>query len=113
MAPQNKLSAAECAGILSALNSPGFVDLAPMQVYTKLLDQEIYLGAVLLGRVFSPSVLLQKAPCVLQVANGETAVCPAGGRHHPNSSDCLAPTAVRPVASKNRYVPKSLTGFSR
>jgi putative transposase len=37
--PQNKLSAAERGGILEALNSPEFVDLAPMQVYTKLLDK--------------------------------------------------------------------------
>jgi hypothetical protein len=44
--PQNKLSAAERAVILAALNSPGFVDLAPMQVYTKLLDQGIYLGSL-------------------------------------------------------------------
>jgi putative transposase len=29
------------AETLSALSSPEFVDLAPMQVYTKLLDQEI------------------------------------------------------------------------
>lgn len=42
--PQNKLSAAERAEILAVLNSPEFVDLAPMQVYTKLLDQGIYLG---------------------------------------------------------------------
>ena len=42
--PQNKLSAAERAEILAVLNSPGFVDLAPMQDYTKLLDQGIYLG---------------------------------------------------------------------
>ncbi|MHA7156218.1 IS3 family transposase [Arthrobacter sp. TMN-50] len=46
VAPQNKLSAAERAEILAALNSPGFVDLAPMQVHTKLLDQGIYLGSL-------------------------------------------------------------------
>ncbi|QQQ64391.1 hypothetical protein JHQ56_19155 (plasmid) [Paenarthrobacter ureafaciens] len=44
--PLNKLTAAERAEILSALNSPEFVDLAPMQVYTKLLDQGIYLGSL-------------------------------------------------------------------
>lgn len=44
--PTNKLGAAERAAILSALNSPEFVDLAPMQVYTKLLDQGIYLGSL-------------------------------------------------------------------
>ena len=35
--PQNKLTAAERAENLSTLNSPEFVDLTPMQVYTKLL----------------------------------------------------------------------------
>jgi putative transposase len=44
--PQNKLRATERAEILAVLNSPGFVDLAPMQVYTKLLDQGIYLGSL-------------------------------------------------------------------
>ena len=44
--PKNKLSAAERAGILLALNSPEFVDLAPLQVYAKLLDEGIYLGSV-------------------------------------------------------------------
>ena len=44
--PQNKLSTAERAGILAALNSPEFVDLAPMQVYTKLLDEGVYLGSL-------------------------------------------------------------------
>ncbi|MCU1531706.1 MAG: Mobile element protein [Arthrobacter sp.] len=32
--------------ILAALNSPEFVDLAPVKVYTKLLDQGIYLGSL-------------------------------------------------------------------
>lgn len=44
--PKNKLSAAERAGIVAALNSPEFVDLAPAQVYTKLLDEGIYLGSL-------------------------------------------------------------------
>lgn len=44
--PKNKLSAAERAEILAALNSKEFVDLAPMQVYTKLLDRGIYLGSL-------------------------------------------------------------------
>ncbi len=48
---RNKLSAAERAGILTALNSPEFVDLAPMQVYTKLLDEGIYLGSLSFYRV--------------------------------------------------------------
>lgn len=45
-APPNKLSTTERAEILSAVNSPEFVDLAPQQIYTKLLDQGIYLGSV-------------------------------------------------------------------
>lgn len=44
--PANKLSVAERAAILAALNSPEFVDLAPMQVYTKLLDAGVYLGSL-------------------------------------------------------------------
>jgi transposase InsO family protein len=44
--PPNKLSTAERAEILAALNSTEFVDLAPQQVYTKLLDAGIYLGSV-------------------------------------------------------------------
>ncbi len=46
VAPPNKLSPAERAEILAALNSPEFVDLAPLQVYAKLLDEGIYLGSV-------------------------------------------------------------------
>lgn len=44
-APPNKLSAMERAEILTVLNSPEFVDLAPQKIYTKLLDQGIYLGS--------------------------------------------------------------------
>lgn len=44
-APPNKLSAMERAEILTVLNSPEFVDLAPQQIYTKLLDQGVYLGS--------------------------------------------------------------------
>lgn len=43
--PPNKLSVVERAEILAALNSPEFVDLAPLQVYAKLLDVGIYLGS--------------------------------------------------------------------
>lgn len=39
-------SPAERVEILSTLNAPEFVDLAPMQVYTKLLDRGIYLGSL-------------------------------------------------------------------
>jgi putative transposase len=45
-APPNKLSPTERAEILAVLNSPEFVDLAPLQVYSKLLDAGIYLGSV-------------------------------------------------------------------
>ena len=44
--PANKLPLAERAAILAALNAPEFVDLAPMQVYTKLLDVGVYLGSL-------------------------------------------------------------------
>ena len=44
--PPNKLSLAERAEILAALNSPEFVDLAPMQVHTKLLDAGVYLASL-------------------------------------------------------------------
>ncbi|MHA7245176.1 IS3 family transposase [Paeniglutamicibacter antarcticus] len=44
--PPNKLSSEERAEILDALNSRTFVDLAPQQVYAKLLDEGIYLGSV-------------------------------------------------------------------
>lgn len=41
----NKLSTQERDRILEVLNSPQFVDLAPTQVYTKLLDQGMYIGS--------------------------------------------------------------------
>ncbi|MBP2413754.1 transposase InsO family protein [Arthrobacter stackebrandtii] len=44
--PPNKLSPAERTELLAAVNSPEFVDLAPQQVYTKLLDVGVYLGSV-------------------------------------------------------------------
>lgn len=44
--PPNKLSPAERAAVLAALNAPEFVDLAPMQVYAKLLDAGVYLGSL-------------------------------------------------------------------
>lgn len=44
--PANKLSRAERAAVLSALNAPEYVDLAPMQVYAKLLDLGTYLGSL-------------------------------------------------------------------
>lgn len=44
--PPNKLSVAVRAEILAVLNSTEFVDVAPLQVYVKLLDAGIYLGSV-------------------------------------------------------------------
>lgn len=44
--PPNKLSVEERSEILAALNSERFVDLAPQQVFTKLLDEGTYLGSV-------------------------------------------------------------------
>lgn len=44
--PPNKLTATERAEILAVLDSDQFVDLAPQQVYTKLLDEGTYLGSV-------------------------------------------------------------------
>lgn len=44
--PPNKLSPVERVAVLAALNSPEFVDLAPMQVYAKLLDAGVYLGSL-------------------------------------------------------------------
>lgn len=45
-APPNKLSVVERAAILDVLNSPECVDMAPMQVYAKLLDDGLYLGSL-------------------------------------------------------------------
>ena len=45
-APPNKLSNAERAKILEVLNSDEFIDLPPLQVYTKLLDEGTYIGSV-------------------------------------------------------------------
>jgi len=45
-APPNKLTPAERGAVLAALNAPEFVDLAPMQVYAKLLDAGVYLGSL-------------------------------------------------------------------
>jgi putative transposase len=45
-APPNKLSEAERQRILSALRSPGYCDLAPAQVWARLLDDGIYLCSI-------------------------------------------------------------------
>ena len=45
-APPNKFSVVERAAILDVLNSPECVDMAPMQVYAKLLDDGLYLGSL-------------------------------------------------------------------
>lgn len=44
--PANKLSLLERAEILKVVNSPEFVDLPPIQIYAKLLDEGIYLGSI-------------------------------------------------------------------
>lgn len=44
--PPNTLTTAERAEILAVLDSDRFVDLAPQQIYIKLLDEGIYLGSV-------------------------------------------------------------------
>jgi putative transposase len=45
-APANKLTAAERARVLAVLNSPRFVDQAPLQIYAQLLDEGVYLCSV-------------------------------------------------------------------
>jgi hypothetical protein len=44
--PVNKLSDAERAHVLEVLNSPRFVDQAPLQIYAQLLDEGVYLCSV-------------------------------------------------------------------
>ena len=41
--PPRTLAAAERTAVLDVLHAPGFVDLAPAQVYAQLLDAERYL----------------------------------------------------------------------
>src|SRR2546425_3979590 len=41
--PPRKLAAAERGAVLEVLHEPAFVDLAPAQVYARLLDAERYL----------------------------------------------------------------------
>jgi len=45
-APANRLSAAERANVVAALDSPRFVDQPPLQVYAQLLDEDTYLCSV-------------------------------------------------------------------
>jgi transposase InsO family protein len=45
-APVNKLADAERARVLAVLNSPRFMDLAPLQIYAQLLDEGVYLCSV-------------------------------------------------------------------
>ncbi len=44
--PANKLSDAERTHILDVVNSPEFVDLAPIQIYAQLLDAGVYLASI-------------------------------------------------------------------
>ena len=45
-APANKLSPAERAHILATVNSAQFVDLPPVQIYARLLDEGTYLCSI-------------------------------------------------------------------
>ncbi|MDQ0277469.1 hypothetical protein QO003_001772 [Arthrobacter silviterrae] len=45
-APANKLSEAERAHILATVNSAQFVDLPPVQIYARLLDEGTYLCSI-------------------------------------------------------------------
>ena len=45
-APCNKLTDDERAHVLAVLNSPRFVDQAPLQIYAQLLDEGVYLCSV-------------------------------------------------------------------
>ena len=44
--PANKLTVRERAEILRVVNSPQFVDLPPIQIYARLLDEGVYLGSI-------------------------------------------------------------------
>lgn len=44
--PANRLTDIERARILAVVNSPEFVDLPPIQIYARLLDEGIYLGSI-------------------------------------------------------------------
>lgn len=44
--PVNKLRPLERARILDIVNSPAFVDLPPIQIYARLLDEGIYIGSI-------------------------------------------------------------------
>jgi len=44
--PANKLNGLERARILDVVNSPDFVDLPPIQIYARLLDQGVYLASI-------------------------------------------------------------------
>ena len=46
LVPANKLNGLERARILDVVNSPDFVDLPPIQIYARLLDQGVYLASI-------------------------------------------------------------------
>lgn len=46
MVPANRLTDAERVRVLEVVNSPQFVDLPPIQIYARLLDEDIYLGSI-------------------------------------------------------------------
>ena len=45
-APSNKLDESERARILEVVNCKRFVDLPPIQIYARLLDEGVYLGSI-------------------------------------------------------------------
>ncbi|AOT04443.1 helix-turn-helix domain-containing protein [Arthrobacter sp. U41] len=45
-APANRLSVAERAHILATVNSTDFIDLPPVQIYARLLDEGTYLCSI-------------------------------------------------------------------
>lgn len=44
--PVNKLTVMERAKLLCVVNSPQFVDLPPIQIYARLLDEGVYVGSI-------------------------------------------------------------------
>jgi putative transposase len=46
LVPANKLNRVDRARILDVVNSPNFVNLPPIQIYARLLDQGVYLASI-------------------------------------------------------------------
>jgi putative transposase len=72
--PASTLSIAEQAHVLAALNSDEFVDLAPLQVYARLLDDGVYLCSVsTMYRVLAANKQVKERR---RLARHKKAVCP-------------------------------------